>query len=173
MTPRPSPSATAATWRRSAARSSARSSSRTYGRLFVSTTDRCNSAPNRSGGSCARSPSARGINLRVPRSTVWNSSSTPTATNPARSATHRGYVRGVTPVSPSVFEFRAQASADGVEVANHLGVGGQQARFVVRDAVLGAEGADERLNAAQARPRHGGEQVVLDLVVQPAEDQVG
>src|SRR6202034_529450 len=73
----------------------------------------------------------------------------------------------------SVLELRAERAADGVQVPKDLDVGIHRAGLVVGDAVLLAERAHRRLGAPQGRPRHGGEQVVLDLVVQAAEGEVG
>src|SRR5216683_1680240 len=63
--------------------------------------------------------------------------------------------------------------ADSVQVAQRLGVGACQAALAVRQVLLLAEGPDQGLGAAQVRAGHGGEQVVLDLVVQAAEGEVG
>src|ERR1039457_2948860 len=73
----------------------------------------------------------------------------------------------------SVLEFRAQRAADGVQVPQDLDVGVHETSLVVGDAVLLAERAHRLLGAPQAGPRHGGEQVVLDLVVQAAAGEVG
>ena len=62
---------------------------------------------------------------------------------------------------------------DGVEVAQRLGVGAHQAGLAVGQALLLAELPDQGLGAAQVGPGHGGEQVVLDLVVQAAQGEVG
>src|SRR6266550_3105048 len=72
----------------------------------------------------------------------------------------------------SVGDRRAGRPADGVEVPQRLGVGGDQRALVVGDAMLLAERPDERSGPAQAGPWHAGEQVVLDLVVQAAEQEV-
>src|SRR3984957_19044129 len=72
----------------------------------------------------------------------------------------------------SVLELRAKRAADGVQVAQDLDVGVHQARLVVGDAVLLAERAHGGLGAPQAGPGHGGEQVVLDLVVEATEGEV-
>jgi hypothetical protein len=63
----------------------------------------------------------------------------------------------------------AQWRADRVEVAEDFGEGSEGAALGVGEAVLLAEGADDRLRVAQVRSGHAGEQVVLDLVVEPAE----
>src|SRR6266851_1064868 len=68
---------------------------------------------------------------------------------------------------------RAGWPADGIEVAQRLGVGARQAALAVRHASLPAERLDQGLGAAQVGPWHGGEQVVLDLVVQAAEREIG
>ena len=63
--------------------------------------------------------------------------------------------------------------AGGVEVAERLRVRLEQGGLAVRHVARGAERGDQRLRPAQAGPRHRGEQVVLDLVVQAAEGEVG
>jgi hypothetical protein len=60
-----------------------------------------------------------------------------------------------------------------VEVAQRLGVGAGQAGLAVGQAFVLAEGSDQGLAPAQVGPGHGGKQVVLDLVVQAAQGQVG
>ena len=67
--------------------SSARSTSRTQGRLLASTTDRWSSGAEPVNGQLLQSLPACAVNRRVLRSTVWNSSSTPAATDSGRSIT--------------------------------------------------------------------------------------
>src|SRR5207248_2271265 len=54
-----------------------------------------------------------------------------------------------------------------------LSVGGEEADLAVGDAVLLTERTHRCLGMPQAGPRHGGEQVMLDLVVEAAESEVG
>src|SRR5215211_7040854 len=61
--------------------------------------------------------------------------------------------------------------ADVMEVADGLGVGAEQAGLDIGQAVLGAERPHQRLGPAQVGPWDGGEQVVLDLVVEPAQHE--
>jgi len=68
---------------------------------------------------------------------------------------------------------RAHCLASGVQVAQYLRVGGQQACLGVGNAALGAERPHGRLGVPQIRPRHGREQVVLNLVVKPTKGEVG
>jgi hypothetical protein len=58
-------------------------------------------------------------------------------------------------------------------VAKRLGIGPEQAGLRVRHVAVGAERGDQCLRPAQVRPRHGREEMVLDLVVQAAEGEVG
>ena len=69
--------------------------------------------------------------------------------------------------------FRAGRPASGVQVPQYLSIGGQQACLRVRNAALGAERPHGRLGVTQIRPRHGREQVVLNLVVKPTKGEVG
>ncbi len=62
--------------------------------------------------------------------------------------------------------------ADGVEVAQRLGVGADQAALAVGQVALKAERLDQGLGPAQVGPGHGGKQMVLDLVVQAAQGEV-
>src|ERR1039458_4407061 len=73
----------------------------------------------------------------------------------------------------SVLELRSQRAADRVQVPQNLDVGVDETSLVVGDAVLLAERAHRLLGVPQAGPRHGGEQVMLDLVIQAAEREVG
>jgi hypothetical protein len=59
-----------------------------------------------------------------------------------------------------------------VEVAQGLAVGADQGRLGIGEVVLAAELAHQRLGAAQVRAGHVREQVVLDLVVEAAEEDV-
>jgi hypothetical protein len=68
---------------------------------------------------------------------------------------------------------RAGWPANGIEVTERLRVGARQAALAVRHASLPAERLDQGLRAAQVGPWHGGEQVVLDLVVQAAKREIG
>jgi hypothetical protein len=69
--------------------------------------------------------------------------------------------------------FRAGRLTSRMEVPQHLRIGGQQACLRVRNAVLGAERPHGRLGVTQTGPRHGREQVMLNLVVKPAKGEVG
>ncbi len=69
--------------------------------------------------------------------------------------------------------FRAGRPDGGVEVPQYLRTGGQQACLRVGNAALGAERPHGRLGMTQTRPRHGREQVVLNLVVKPAKSEIG
>jgi hypothetical protein len=62
---------------------------------------------------------------------------------------------------------------DSVEVAQGLSVGAHQARLPVRHASLQAERFDQGLGAAQVGARHRWEQMVLDLVIQAAQGNIG
>src|SRR6185437_511233 len=55
-----------------------------------------------------------------------------------------------------------------VQVAQGLRVGVYEAGLAVGQFLLSAELPDQRLGFAQVRARHGGKQVVLDLVVEAA-----
>src|SRR6185437_8129825 len=70
-------------------------------------------------------------------------------------------------------ELPGSAPGDGVEVAEGLGVGAGQAGLAVGQDVLFAECPDQDLGVPEVGAGHGGEQVVLDLVVQAAQRQVG
>src|ERR1700689_600747 len=61
----------------------------------------------------------------------------------------------------------ARQLAGGVEVPQRLRVRLEQGGLAVRHVAGGAERGDQRLRPAQAGPRHRGEEMVLDLVVQP------
>src|SRR5215469_4239400 len=63
--------------------------------------------------------------------------------------------------------------ADGVQVAEGLRVRAHEAGLAVGQSFVPAEVADERLRPAKARPGHGREKMVLNLVVQAAEGKVG
>ena len=63
--------------------------------------------------------------------------------------------------------------ADGVEMAQRLGVGAEQGGLAVRQPPLGTEGGDQWLGPAQAGPGHGREQMMLDLVIQATQGHVG
>src|SRR4051794_7914408 len=65
-----------------------------------------------------------------------------------------------------------QIGADGVEVAQALGVRVEQARRLVVDPDLGAVALDDRLRPTQVGRGHGREEVVLDLIVQAAQRRV-
>src|SRR2546421_11481038 len=67
---------------------------------------------------------------------------------------------------------RTASSANRMEVAQHLHVGVDQAGFAIGHTVLAAELMYERLGATQVGSGHAGEQVVLDLVVEPSQDEV-
>jgi hypothetical protein len=60
-----------------------------------------------------------------------------------------------------------------MEVAEHLPIGGDKRGLVVTNRVLGTEVTYETLAPAQVRPRHGGEEVVLDLEIEAAEYESG
>src|SRR3954470_5619398 len=68
---------------------------------------------------------------------------------------------------------RPERGADSVQVAQDLAVRAEDGALVVGEAVPPAVGAHECLSPPEAGPGHAGEQVVLDLVVQAAEDEVG
>src|SRR6266702_3402320 len=78
----------------------------------------------------------------------------------------------------SVFDLAGQLLAaqrqfvDRVEVAERLHIGSEHRALMVDKAVLQAERPHERTGTAQVRPWHAGEQVMLDLVVEPAEREV-
>src|SRR6266852_4338279 len=63
--------------------------------------------------------------------------------------------------------------ADAVEVAQDASERARQAGLTVSQSALLAEFPDQGLASTQARPGRRREQVVLDLVVQAAERQVG
>src|ERR1039458_3591929 len=67
----------------------------------------------------------------------------------------------------------AEQFADVVKVAQRLGVGADQAGLAVGQVPLLAEGPDQGLGVRQAGPGHGRKEVVLDLVVEAAEGEVG
>src|SRR3954468_8350319 len=67
----------------------------------------------------------------------------------------------------------AQRLAHGVQVAQRGRVGPDEADLGVLDADRVAVGLDQWLRLAQVGSRHVREQVVLDLIVQPAEQKVG
>src|SRR5262249_10121326 len=79
-------------------------------------------------------------------------------------------------VSSNPSPFRRKASgrrrggaghlADEAEMAQRLGVGASQARLAVGQPVPLAVFPDDGLGAPQGGPRHGGKQVVFDLMVQ-------
>jgi hypothetical protein len=69
--------------------------------------------------------------------------------------------------------FVAGWCTDLVQVLQGLSVGGDEAGLLVGDTDLDAVCLHDRLSLAQVRGRHGGEQVVLDLVVQAAQRRVG
>jgi len=58
-------------------------------------------------------------------------------------------------------------------MAQRLGVGASQARLAVGQPVPLAVFPDQGLGTPQVRPRHGGKQVVFDLMVQASEGDVG
>lgn len=58
-------------------------------------------------------------------------------------------------------------------MADRLAVGTDQAVLAVTEVVFEAEGSDKVLSARQVRSGHGREQVVLDLVVESTEEEVG
>jgi hypothetical protein len=60
----------------------------------------------------------------------------------------------------------------GVQMPQRQPVGGGQGGLGIGDPALVAELADQGLGATQVRPGHAREEVVLDLVVQPTEDEV-
>jgi hypothetical protein len=66
-----------------------------------------------------------------------------------------------------------RAAPNGMEVAEHLPIGGDKRGLVVTNRVLGTEVTHQTLGRAQVRPRHGGEQVVLDLEIEAAEEKSG
>ena len=68
---------------------------------------------------------------------------------------------------------RRTCGARGMEVTEHLPIGGDKRGLVVTNRVLGTEVTHETLGPAQVRPRHGGEEVVLDLEIEAAEDESG
>src|SRR6185312_15743406 len=63
---------------------------------------------------------------------------------------------------------RPQGRAQRVEIAQDLPVRAGHRRLVVGDAALPAEGAHDRLRRPQLVARQRREEVMLDLVVQPA-----
>ena len=65
-------------------------------------------------------------------------------------------------------ERAAGAQPDVVEVVDDDPVGLEQTGLRIAEILLGAVGADDRLDQPQVRPRHAREQVVLDLEVEPA-----
>src|SRR5690348_16654994 len=62
---------------------------------------------------------------------------------------------------------------DRMQVAQPLDVRAEQAGLGVRHAVLPAEVGDQPLGVPQVRPRHAGEQMMLDLIVEATEDEIG
>src|SRR5664279_1694371 len=83
------------------------------------------------------------------------------ATAGPSAATERGVHRALVRV--------AGGEADLVEVLDDDRVRTAEARLRVRDVELGALGTHNDAGACQVRPRHVREQVVLDLVVESAE----
>ena len=67
---------------------------------------------------------------------------------------------------------RRRLSADRVQVAQRLRVGGREAHLGIRQPMLLAEVPDQGLRPAQAGTGHGREKVMLDLVVQAAQRKV-
>src|SRR5690348_5787779 len=67
---------------------------------------------------------------------------------------------------------RSARASDGVEVVQHLPVRAQQACLAVGQTVVLAKLPDDWPCAAQVRSWHVGEQMVLDLVVEAAEEKV-
>src|SRR5579875_3679529 len=74
---------------------------------------------------------------------------------------------------PSLGVATGSLGADGAEVAEALAVRAEQAVFLVAKILAGAEGPDHRLGPGQVRPGHHREEVVFDLVVEPAEHEGG
>ena len=68
---------------------------------------------------------------------------------------------------------RAGRPADSIEIPERLPVRVHQAGLAIAHIPLPTEIPDQGLGAPQARAWHGGEQVVLDLVVQAAQREVG
>jgi hypothetical protein len=86
--------------------------------------------------------------------------------------------RRVSALCPVLHDGRAaervtRAKPDLVEVSHDDPVSAQQAGLGVGDPASGAEVADDGLGAAKVGSRHAGKQVVLDLVVEPPEREVG
>ena len=63
--------------------------------------------------------------------------------------------------------------AGGTEVAEHLTEGSPRALLGIGDPAFGAKGADELAGSTQVGPGHGREEVVLNLGVEPTEDEAG
>src|SRR5580692_8243296 len=90
-----------------------------------------------------------------------------------RFASGRTERRGCGGGGPPAGRRAARQLAGGVEVPQRLRVRLEQGGLAVRHLARGAERGDQRLRPVQAGPRHGGEEVVLDLVIEAAEGEVG